>query len=357
MASIQTRTNPSGAKRYIARVHHKGRHRSKSFATHAEAEDWLRTHAPARSQKWDRSLDRIPLGKWVDTWAERAERNGTRIGREHLAENLSDLRYMRMGAIEPIDIRDWLTELEEGRPWAEGKPLARSTILTLLGHLSSAYNTAIREGAMMTNPCTNLRVRRGTSKTVSPSELITTKTIKALTAKAYPPVDDMIRVAATTGLRPAELAGLTPRNLNLDRRELYVVQQAVGRGRDMTFGPLKSEAGRRTIPLPDSTVTVLRKHVNDDEPDLPVFRSEQGIMWTSSNMGRTMRLICEDANVKATWKSLRHYYASVLIDSGATVATVQKRMGHASAMVTLNVYTHLLPHEDEKTRSAFDGLF
>lgn len=357
MASIQTRTNPNGRKQYIVRIHHRGRHRSKSFERYAEAEDWAKKFAPGRSQKWDRSLDKIPLGKWVDDWADTAERAGTKLGREHLAANLGDLRYMRMGTIDAQDIRDWLEELEQGREWADGKPLARSTVLTLLGHLSSAFNLAIRDGALMTNPCSNLRQRRGSSKAVAPAELVTIETIAALADKAYPPIDDMIRVAATTGLRPAEIAGLVPRNVNLPRRELYVVQQAVGRGRDMAFGPLKSDAGQRTIPLPDSTVAVLRKHLREDEQDMPVFRSEQGIMWTTSNMGRALRQVCEDADAKATWKSFRHFYASVLIDSGASVATVQRRMGHASAMVTLNVYTHLLPHEDAKTRSAFEGLF
>lgn len=359
MGSIQTRTNPGGSKRYVARIRHRGQERAKSFPTHADAEDWLRKFAPSRSQRWNRTLDRLPLGSYMDHWVPLARTSGTQNGRRHLAENLGDLRYMKIGDIEPQDIRDWLEELEDGREWAEGKPLARSTALSLLGHLSSAFSYAIGEGALITNPCSVLNLRRGVNKAIPPTALITVPEIAALAKAAYAPIDDMIRVVATTGLRSAELGGLTPRNVNLYRREVYVTQQAVGRGRDFQFGPLKSDAGQRKIPIPDETVDVLARAIekHPDEPDLPVFRTDQGIMWTSSNMGRAMRLLSEDCEIKVTWKSLRHFYASRLIDSGANVKTVQDRMGHSSPMVTLSVYTHLFPHEDEKTRSAFSGLF
>ena len=49
---------------------------------------------------------------------------------------------------------------------------------------------------------------------------------------------------------------------------------------------------------------------------------------------------------------LRHYFASLLIASGADVKVVQKRMPHASAMTTLNTYGHMWPDADESTRTA-----
>lgn len=53
-----------------------------------------------------------------------------------------------------------------------------------------------------------------------------------------------------------------------------------------------------------------------------------------------------------TWHSLRHFYASALIHSGASVKTVQERLGHESAETTMQVYAHLWPGEDERTRKA-----
>jgi len=52
---------------------------------------------------------------------------------------------------------------------------------------------------------------------------------------------------------------------------------------------------------------------------------------------------------------LRHFYASVLIRSGASVKVVQARLGHKSAVVTLDTYAHLFEDEEDRTRSAIDS--
>lgn len=48
----------------------------------------------------------------------------------------------------------------------------------------------------------------------------------------------------------------------------------------------------------------------------------------------------------------RHYFASLLIASGADVKVVQRRLRHASAMTTLNTYGHMWPDADESARAA-----
>jgi hypothetical protein len=53
---------------------------------------------------------------------------------------------------------------------------------------------------------------------------------------------------------------------------------------------------------------------------------------------------------------LRHYYASLLITSGADVKVVQARLRHASAKTTLDTYAHLLPDSDDSTRAAVDKV-
>jgi integrase len=54
---------------------------------------------------------------------------------------------------------------------------------------------------------------------------------------------------------------------------------------------------------------------------------------------------------------LRHFYASALIAGGASVKVVQKRLGHASAVITLNTYGHLWPGDDDLTRDVMDSAF
>ena len=55
--------------------------------------------------------------------------------------------------------------------------------------------------------------------------------------------------------------------------------------------------------------------------------------------------------------ALRHFYASALIAGGASVKVVQTRLGHASAVITLNTYGHLWPGDDDLTREVMDAAF
>jgi integrase len=57
-----------------------------------------------------------------------------------------------------------------------------------------------------------------------------------------------------------------------------------------------------------------------------------------------------------TFHDLRHYFASLLIASGADVKTVQARMRHALARTTLETYGHLGPDADEPTRSMIGAV-
>lgn len=54
---------------------------------------------------------------------------------------------------------------------------------------------------------------------------------------------------------------------------------------------------------------------------------------------------------------LRHAYASVLISAGQSVKVVSDRLGHSNAAMTLNVYSHLFPADEARTRQAIDEAF
>jgi hypothetical protein len=58
----------------------------------------------------------------------------------------------------------------------------------------------------------------------------------------------------------------------------------------------------------------------------------------------------------ASFHSLRHYYASLLIRHGESVKTVQAPLGHASAAETLDTYSHLWPDSEDRTREAVDAV-
>ena len=58
----------------------------------------------------------------------------------------------------------------------------------------------------------------------------------------------------------------------------------------------------------------------------------------------------------ASMHDLRHFYASVLIKHRESVKTVQKRLGHSKPSITLDIYTHLWPDDEDTTRDAVEAI-
>jgi integrase len=170
--------------------------------------------------------------------------------------------------------------------------------------------------------------------------------------------------AAGTGMRKGECFGLVVDRLHLpekpgDRSGTVKVDQQLVRANPLQFGPLKTKASYRTIPLPDVVVVALKDHLKRYPPGQdglvftwhgkPVPRSSFGYHWNAAARAAELP-------PRSGLHSLRHYYASLLIRFGESVKTVQARLGHASAAETLDTYSHLWPDSDDRTRDAIDSV-
>ncbi len=78
----------------------------------------------------------------------------------------------------------------------------------------------------------------------------------------------------------------------------------------------------------------------------------------AARWGHYMRASRKHAGVsdRVSYHDLRHFFASALIAAGCTVKQVQAALGHESAKVTLDVYGHLWPGDEDRVRDAIDRL-
>lgn len=361
--SVQKRQWADGRKpRYVARVSVGGRERSKSFPTRREALAWEReqTGKSPTGRRTDNQTLYAAYKAWMDD-----STGSTLVQRRQLLNNLGDLADLQVGKVETRDVRRWRKLLGEGRPWAGGAPLSAGSISTLTRHLSAFFNDAVARDQITKNPVRGSRrgeTREGEANMIDPAKVITIAQVKSLIAEADSPVDVMIELMATSGLRPNEVAGLRVRSVDFDSGSVHVTEQADG-GEAGAWGwkPLKSAKSRRTVPLPESTLRRLEGYLAEvvGHPAAPLFLTVTGRQWSPSHFYRVFARAREAAGVPAEHspKSLRHFYASKLIRSGESVAVVQARLGHASPMVTLSVYTHMWDDAADTTRAAVEGLF
>jgi len=89
-----------------------------------------------------------------------------------------------------------------------------------------------------------------------------------------------------------------------------------------------------------------------------VFGSIDGSPRKSNSLTTEWRRLVKNIDVpKVSFHALRHTHASQLIASGMDVLTTSRRLGHSSAMVTLNIYEHLFPDSDDRAAKALDAAF
>jgi integrase len=122
--------------------------------------------------------------------------------------------------------------------------------------------------------------------------------------------------------------------------------------------PLKTEASRWPVPVPQDRALVLSAHVEEFSTTW-VMCDEVGRQmapWRLQQAFRAARAEVPGLPEGFRFHDLRHYYASLLINSKLDVKVVQVRLRHASAKTTLDTYGHLWPDSDETTRAAISGV-
>ncbi|MCD8316062.1 MAG: site-specific integrase [Eggerthellaceae bacterium] len=165
-----------------------------------------------------------------------------------------------------------------------------------------------------------------------------------------------IRVGIATGMRLGEVLALCWGCVDLDRKKLKVTQSLEASGR---VKPPKSKAGIRTISLDDDAVKHLRNWKERQRVELakigitqtdqtPVVSDTLGSYFDHSNYCRRWRQYREQAGFPdLLFHELRHTQATQLLSNGVDVKTVQARLGHSNASITLNHYAHAIPENDE----------
>jgi integrase len=92
-------------------------------------------------------------------------------------------------------------------------------------------------------------------------------------------------------------------------------------------------------------------------PEGLIFTREAGRPVGRNRVAEVVKAAASRAGAPAVrFHNLRHFYASALIRTHLSVKVVQARLGHASAVETLDVDGHLWPDDEDRTRQAVDEL-
>jgi integrase len=183
--------------------------------------------------------------------------------------------------------------------------------------------------------------------------------IEAITAALPSWARVAVPLGLGAGLRQSEATGLTVDRVQFLRRTIRVDRQLVtNNSASPELGPTKTAKSNRSIPLAVFVADQLSAHIAEHgtgdhglilhQPDgRPIGRNRFGRLW------RAARTVAEAEHVD--YHDLRHTFASTLLSEGVSVRAVADWMGHASPMVTLNTYAHMMPIDEDRGRLVLDS--
>ncbi len=357
-----------------------GEQKKENFAkrTAADARAAEITNELEKGEYVDRVTRRQTFRDYAEEWRttathrERTESNVERGLRLHVYPLLGT---RPIASIKRSDIRAWVKD--------RSAVLAPSSLRTPWNALFGVMAAAHYDGIIRANPCHGIDLPEIRKPEVVPLD---PAVVRALLAAAPSRYLALLRLAATTGLRQAELFGLEVEHVDLQTGTVEVEQQLIGPDKGVPYiGQPKTEKSYRTVPLSMSAVAAVEEHLRmyppaeveiEDRTDPrkprsrkarllfvsrtadPIRRGSWSKLWARMVKRADKQLAAAGSPLRVpegtTTHDLRHFYASVLIKHGASVKKVQRRLGHAKPSITLDLYVHLYEDDEDTTAALID---
>jgi len=307
---------------------------------------------------------------WIKDYVASIEVSKTRIGYESIVRNhlVPAFGRLQLANLRPRQISRIYAELREsGRK--DGKPggLSPRTISNIHRVLKLSLKYAVDQQILRSNPADSVKPPRFEKKRFQTLERGQIDGLLETAASSF--AGPIIRMAVNTGLRQGEVLGLRWSDIDLGRGLLHVrqtLQYIPGEG--LIVKAPKTQRSRRTVSFSQSVAVVLRKvRARQSEMRLLyggayrstdlVFTTQDGGPISPRNLYRSFLKLLDKAGLpRIRFHDLRHTHATLLLAEGIPVNLVSERLGHTSAVTTLDIYAHVIPNMQAALAGRLDEI-
>jgi DNA invertase Pin-like site-specific DNA recombinase/integrase len=259
------------------------------------------------------------------------------------------------------DVQAWVTALH-------GEGLAPQTVHHCYVALKKAFRYAQDDRLISYNPCDSIRLPRNADAHAFAPVFLTAAEVETLAKQldtVAQPYGLLVRFAAYTGLRAAEITGLRVRDLNLRAGHVEVRQTLQRIDGEWQVGTAKSKRSTREVPLVNRALTAemreyLFAHPHRANPDALLWPGRMPgthvvdfdrVLDVASFRRNYLRPALRALGMpEMRFHDLRHTYASLMLSVGRPTHKVSRWMGHASLVTTDTIYSHLYPGDYAEER-------
>lgn len=218
----------------------------------------------------------------------------------------------------------------------------RQTTMDFHHQLKAAILDAVDDGMIERDPTRKAIIKGKTPRAKKIKYLNQFELHTLLSSLKLPPQinwDWLILLIAKTGMRFSEALALTPKDFDFARQALSVERTWDYKGKG-GFMPTKNKSSVRKIQLDWQTIIQFSELIKGLPGDEPIFI--RGRVFNST-VNSILARHCKDQNIPViSIHGLRHTHASLLLFAGVSIASVARRLGHASMTTTQKTYLHII---------------
>ncbi len=296
----------------------------------------------------------MTVGQWLDTWLQDYTANvkPATLGAysQHVRVNIKPhLGHIRLSKLEPYMVQ------RVYKMFTEEKGLSPKSVKNIHGVFHRALAQAKQLGYLRTNPLDSVilpRVEKYKIQTMEDADMAAF--LQVIQGDWY---ENILFIAAFTGLRQGELLGLTWDCVDFENNTLLINKQhnkSKGES-EYKFGSLKNDSVR-VLTAAEAVMDVLMRQKRlqnqwaqnagelwNNEDNL-VFTTETGRYVNNKTLYLNFKRIARSIGLpNLRFHDLRHSYAVNSLRAGDDIKTVQENLGHATASFTLSTYAHATP--------------
>lgn len=280
--------------------------------------------------------------QWVDVYKKGAIREAT------MAKYMMSLKWVEKLAPE-LKISEMTRTAYQKLLNDYAKEHERQTTLDFHHQLKGAIIDAVDEGIIDRDP-TRKAIIKGKTPTNKKIKYLNQFELHTLIAhlelKEDPNWDWFILLVAKTGMRFSEALAITPADFDFARQTLSISKTWDYKG-EGGFLPTKNKSSVRKIQIDWQIVVKFSELIKGMPEDKPIFVGKDKIY--NSTVNDVLTRHCKACGIsQISIHGLRHTHASLLLFAGVSIASVARRLGHASMTTTQKTYLHIIQELENK---------